>query len=530
MAKDEIEFDLLVVGYGIAGVAAAIEAVDRGGRVLVLDRGHGGGAAGLSGGVVYAGGGTRHQRAAGEEDTPENMFAYLRQETDGVVSDETLRRFCDSSVEMIDWLEENGAKFDSTLCPYKTSYPTDAHYLYYSGNEKAWPYKEHATPAARGHRMVAKGLASGHDLHAALRETARRKGVEFRPLSRVEELIVEDGTVRGVRYRRLSPDDPAFAKHKRFAFTGAKLSNWMPALGYKVAERNDKIWSAAAKPAESRARAVLLSAGGFVYNPEMKAEYAGGFIDIQPLGTEGDDGTGIKLGVGAGGMTDHMERMTAWRFMSPPSAFLKGVTVGPSGARIANEDLYGATHSQAMIEGHEAKGWLILDSRIWKEARAQVRSQSLGFQVLLALYLFTSGHKKAGSIAALAKKIDLPPEAVAATIEAYNAGIASGAGDPAHKAPDMCAPIEEGPFYAIDISIKNSPNYPAPGLTLGGLRVDEATGKVLKEGGGTVPGLYAAGRNAIGIASNGYISGISLADGVFSGRRAAADVVGGSSS
>ena len=139
MAKDEIEFDLLVVGYGIAGVAAAIEAVDRGGRVLVLDRGHGGGAAGLSGGVVYAGGGTRHQRAAGEEDTPENMFAYLRQETDGVVSDETLRRFCDSSVEMIDWLEENGAKFDSTLCPYKTSYPTDAHYLYYSGNEKAWP-------------------------------------------------------------------------------------------------------------------------------------------------------------------------------------------------------------------------------------------------------------------------------------------------------------------------------------------------------------------------------------------------------
>jgi len=57
--------DVLIIGYGIAGVSAAIEAADRGARVLVLDRGHGGGASALSGRIVYADGGTRYQQAAG---------------------------------------------------------------------------------------------------------------------------------------------------------------------------------------------------------------------------------------------------------------------------------------------------------------------------------------------------------------------------------------------------------------------------------------------------------------------------------
>jgi 3-oxo-5alpha-steroid 4-dehydrogenase len=106
------------------------------------------------------------------------------------------------------------------------------------------------------------------------------------------------------------------------------------------------------------------------------------------------------------------------------------------------------------------------------------------------------------------------------TVNAYNRGIKSGDGDPAHKIEDYCSPIEDGPFFAIDISIKNAAAYPAPGLTLGGLRVNEETGELLNDKGESISGVYAAGRNAVGICSNSYISGLSLADCVFSGRRA----------
>src|SRR5437899_1408941 len=122
---DELTADVVVVGFGAAGACATIEAARAGAEVVVLDRFAGGGATALSGGVVYAGGGTSVQRAAGITDTPEAMFEYLRREVDGVVSDETLRRFCDQSPDMIDWLAELGVPFRASLCPYKTSYPSN---------------------------------------------------------------------------------------------------------------------------------------------------------------------------------------------------------------------------------------------------------------------------------------------------------------------------------------------------------------------------------------------------------------------
>lgn len=84
----------------------------------------------------------------------------------------------------------------------------------------------------------------------------------------------------------------------------------------------------------------------------------------------------------------------------------------------------------------------------------------------------------------------------------------------------MCTPITHGPCYGIDISIRPTGPYLSPGLTLGGLQVEEHSGLVRTEGGQTIASLNAAGRNAVGICSTSYISGLSLADCVFSGRRA----------
>ena len=333
-------FDLIVVGLGAAGVAAAIEAADCGARVLALDLAYGGGATALSGGIVYAGGGTHIQTAAGADDDPDNMFNYLRQEVRGAVSDATLRRFCETSPDLITWLEEQGATFRPTLAPYKTSYPTDRHYLYYSGNEKAHPYRDHATPAPRGHRQVAKGLDSGKVLFARLKASALRKGVVFRPLTKVDELIIEDGAVVGVRFRSVAVERVK-GTHPRRMLVASKLGNWAPRIGAALAARLDREWTDAAQPGEARAASVILTGGGFVRNEDWMRKWAGPYRDISPLGTAADDGGAISLGLSAGGVIDHMDRMTAWRFITPTSAMTEGIIVDASGARIINEDLYG---------------------------------------------------------------------------------------------------------------------------------------------------------------------------------------------
>ena len=115
--------DLVVVGFGGAGVATALQSLDNGLSVIALDKFAGGGATTINGAVVYAGGGTSVQKEADIADTADNMFNYLKQEAEDIVSDETLRDFCDTSPEMIDWLQDKGVKFGSTVWHKKTSYP-----------------------------------------------------------------------------------------------------------------------------------------------------------------------------------------------------------------------------------------------------------------------------------------------------------------------------------------------------------------------------------------------------------------------
>jgi 3-oxo-5alpha-steroid 4-dehydrogenase len=514
------EYDVVVVGFGAAGACAAIAAAENGAKVLVVDRALGGGASALSGGVVYAGGGTPYQREAGCPDDPGNMFDYLRQEVQGVVDDETLRAFCEGSVERLAWLEKHGARFNSSLCEYKTSYPTDRHYLYYSGNEKAYPYNQHATPAPRGHRQVAKGMSSGRVLWESLRDSALGLGVTVMPATRVDDLLIENGRVQGIRCRTMGIDNQEAERYRRLAYLGAKLTNWVPEVGKLFNRLAEREWAAAATALTVRSPAVILAAGGFVFNRDMTRKHSPAYELVSPLGTEGDDGKGIALGVSAGGTTAQMDRITAWRFLSPPAAMLEGIAVGVNGKRIANEDLYGATHAEVMVTQHGGKGYLIADSAIWRRARAQVRTQTLLFQRAQLASVFTTGHRKANSLTELADKLGISASGLAASVAEYNDGIGSGTGDPAHKAAQMCAPIEQGPFYGIDISLRQSLAYFVPGLTLGGLRVAGASGLVLDGEDEPIAGLYAAGRTAVGICSRSYVSGLALADCVFSGRRA----------
>jgi 3-oxo-5alpha-steroid 4-dehydrogenase len=174
-----------------------------------------------------------------------------------------------------------------------------------------------------------------------------------------------------------------------------------------------------------------------------------------------------------------------------------------------------------MVEENHGVATLIIDENLKKLAHEQSKPGKLQwFQRGVALMNLYFNCKKAKDVDALAEMLDVPRDALQKTLEDYNAAAQGKRSDRFHKAGDSMHPFREGPYYAIDCSL-GSKRHLCAVMTLGGLAVDEKTGQVLSENGGVVPGLYAAGRNAVGVCSRQYVSGLSIADCIYSGLRAA---------
>jgi len=519
--------DVVVVGFGAAGACAAIEAADAGADVVVLDRFEGGGATALSGGVVYAGGGTSVQREAGVEDTPEAMLAYLEREAGDAARPETLRAFCEGSPAMVEWLRQQGVAFEGSLAPYKTSYPGNDHYLYYSGSEIAGAFRDVAPPAPRGHRARAPG-ASGKHLFASLAAAARSRGVRVLAQTRVEQLVEDDGAVVGVDCVTLAGAPPRVrAAHRAAGRLAAKPGLYQPAVRSRCVAVCDRLVRVYGRRVRVTARrGVVLAAGGFVSDRALVHAHAPAYRGGLPLGTAGDDGTGLRLGLQMGAATDKLDRVSAWRFLTPPSAMLRALLVDRHGRRVIDETRYGAAVGQALIEHHDGRGWLLLDAPLLAQARREIRAQGLWFQRMQTAYLLGPGRVSGATLDEVAGRAGVDADGLRATVEAHEQALATGAPDPAGKPDEYTRSIGTPPYSLVDISVRRQPAYPCPMLTLGGLVVDQRTGQVRRPDENPVPGLFAAGRTAVGICSNSYVSGLSLADCVFSGRRAGAGAAG----
>ena len=532
--------DVVVIGLGGAGVATALQSIENGLSVIAIDRFEGGGATKASGGVIYAGGGTSTQKEASVQDTPENMFNYLKLETDGIVSDKTLRDFCEKSAPTIEWLKGHNVDLRGTLWPDKTSYPAPQYFLYHSDNSLVPSYKKHATPAARGHRgyvpikQGAKATNLGGSIFDPLKASAEAKGLKVLPYTEVRQLVTDSkGNVIGVKALQFD-DNETLGTYKTLRAKANKLFAMFPPIipGSKFFFKKAMGHLEKAKAlADSRSeifihadRGVVLSAGGFVFNSKMMTHYAPKYTAGYPLGTDGDNGAGIRLGQSVGGIAENMDRITAWRFINPPLSFARGMIVNENGKRFINEMVYGATLGVEMTENHNGRGWMILDKALVKQALDDVKGdKALAFQRALAKLNSYFGAKKAKSAKALAALIGVDATNLEAQLADYNKMARGEINDPFEKTQDDIAQLDDSSLVAIDISL-TAKLFPCPTLTLGGLKVDEATGSVLGKNGKPVSGLYAAGRNAIGVASWNYVSGLSIADCVYSGRRAAESI------
>ncbi|MCU0848764.1 MAG: FAD-binding protein [Spirochaetes bacterium] len=519
------EYDVVVAGFGAAGACAAIQAADEGAGVLVIDRFSGGGATAMSGGVIYAGSGTRAQKSAGFRDGVELMHGYLRRETGGAVTPKELKHFCKTSRENIMWLEQNGLSFPDKFYKQKTTQPPAGYGLYYSGNEMQYSGKN---AVARGHVPSGGGMMTGPVLYEALKKAAAERGVDVRTHCMLEMITTDgSGAATGIIAREIR--NPLLKKIHGLlywlGFAGSAGTGMIRAFE-KIAGRRVTILAKGG---------VVIASGGFIFNGSMMKRFAPKFRGTMRLGTPGDDGAGIAAGMKAGASVDSMDSCAASRFYCPPQAFASGILVNSDGKRVCDESLYGATLSSAIAVQPGGRAYLVVDSRIMETAREQMKAEerirdhplreifsgelnALIFRRAMAFVNMKLNRKMAGSIEELEKKCGMPAGGLSSTVSSYNSSSASGK-DGFGKRRDFLAQISRPPFYAIDCRISNR-IFPAPCITLGGLKTDRLTGAVLGRGGSPIKGLYAAGRSAAGICASSYVSGLSLADCIYSGRNA----------
>ncbi len=461
----DLEADVVIAGYGVAGAAAAVEAARSGADVLVLERtGSWGGAAAMAGGFIYLGGGTPLQKACGFADSVDNMAAFLNVAMGPGADENRIADYCAGSVDHFNWLVDCGVPFKAEFFAEPGWEPLGDQGLMYSGGENSHPFNTVATPAPRGHvpQMSNKkqGQASaGYMLMKPLVQAATAAGARVVYDVRVQRLVVAaDGRVVGTCARRYGDD---------------------------VTVR----------------RGMVLATGSFAYNDAMVAQYAPRIAGRPAASIEQHDGQSIRMAQALGADLAHMDATEVAIFIDPQQ-LVRGILVNGRGQRYVAEDTYPGRVGQLTLYHQDNIAYLVLDEAAQNEAMA-----SLSPRLMLRPPTWVCE-----TVAELEGEMGLAPGCLQATVAAYNDGAARGEDPLLHKKAEWLRPIGS-PVGAIDLRESTG------GFTLGGLRTT-LDAEVLHVSGQPIPGLYAAGRCTAGLAAWGYASGISLGDGSFYGRRA----------
>ncbi|WP_425302954.1 3-oxosteroid 1-dehydrogenase [Nocardia otitidiscaviarum] len=522
--SSEHSYDVVVVGSGAAGMTAALTAAHHGLRAVLIEKAaHYGGSTARSGGGVWIPG-NKALKAAGRPDDREEARTYLHSIIGDVVPADRIDTYIDRGAEAFDFVldhtplkmkwvpgysdyypEAPGGRGEGRSCEPK---PFNAKILGEERFKLEPPYakaplnvvvmqadfvrlnliRRHPKGIMRAMRVGARTylakwtgkhiLGMGQAIIAAMRKGLMDANVPVLLETPMTKLIVENGRVVGVEALRDG------------------------------------------KPVVFRARyGVVLGSGGFEHNAEMRTKY-----QRQPIGTEwttgaaANTGDGIIAGMEAGGAVDFME--DAWW---GPTIFKGGkpwfalaernlpgtIMVNADGKRFGNESapyveavhtMYGGEYGQGDGPGENIPAWLVFDQRY---RNRYIFAGLQPGQRIPSRWMENDDIVKADTLAELAARIGVPAANLTATVERFNSFADTGVdedfgrgkshydryyGDPTVKPNPCLAALVQGPFYAAKM-------VPGDLGTKGGLVADTA-GRVLREDGTVIEGLYASGNTA----------------------------------
>ncbi len=544
--------DLVIVGSGGGGMVAALAAADAGASALVLEKlDRVGGSTAMSGGIVWVPN-NPVMRADGVPDCYEDAMAHF----EAVVGDvgpassfERRHAFLTAGPEMVSFLQERGVRF--VHCPGYSDYyssvkgghengrgiepiPFDGRVLgewleklqpglakslglavmtnearflsHYNRSARAFAVSAHVVLRTYTARLRGQALlTNGASLIAQMLHIAIGRGVTVWTEAPLEDLIVEDGRVVGVRTVR------------------------------------------AGTPVIIRARrGVLLAAGGFAHNPEMRQEHGGD----QPnrarwsIANPGDTGEAIRTAMRLGAKTDFMDE--AWWLPSPRTGRFgqstldqarqrpRTIYVDADGQRFVNESNSYMEVGKAMYARDKSSRavpcWLIFDDR-YRKRYAHQRSRPGRFPRTL---LESGMLKQAWTLDDLARMCGIDQAGLADTVDRFNRNAELGLdpdygrgesaynralGDPNPRVHPCLGPIDEPPYYAVQV-------VPGDIGTCGGLLTDDHA-RVVDQDGRPMEGLYATGNGTATVMGRHYLGpGASIANTMVFGYVAARHATG----
>ena len=458
--------DVVVVGAGGAGLAAALTAAQNGADVVVLEKmAMVGGASSMAGGGTNATG-SQWQQSYGIEDSPEAYFMDIMENGHFFSDARTLWLYANTQGAAFDWLVAE----DGAALPYVNTQPS--------------PSAEHSY----GRTFSPEGGGAG--VVSALQQKVTDLGVEILLETPAQELMVTDGTVTGVKALAADGTPYEITANSVILATGGYGANTD-----MLPETVTSLPYAGAVSATGDGLNMATAIGADAINLDK--------VNIQPHSIILPDGRGQHTFQGCLAMYNKTG----------------SILVSDQGVRFVNEQ-GSANDIKAGMEQNE-HSYLIMDAASF-ETYAQTCIASHNFtQEQLDQWLEANGTSNpvfahADNLEDLAAIVGIPSGALTETVERYNGFVS--AGEDTDFGRKVSTAMGDGPYYAVEMNLR----YYA---TLGGLHINDNM-QVLDTDGQPIQGLYAAGEVVGGVVGDIYAPGSLFGWAMTSGHNAGLAVTG----
>ncbi|ORB75393.1 FAD-binding protein [Mycobacterium scrofulaceum] len=532
--------DVLVVGSGGGGMTAALTARAAGLDALVVEKSSFfGGSTALSGGGIWVPGAPA-QRREGYAPSPERVVEYLRQITDGLVSEARIRQYVESAPKMLEFLERLSGWCEFVWKPGYADY-----------------YPELPGGSGLGSTINVPPIdlrELGPDEHGLLQPLALApRGIwlgprELRAFYRIRQSWAGKGVLlkliaRMVRARlfgeRMAAIGQSLAARLRLAMTECGVPLWLdsPMTGL-LTDAEGSVTGVSVERDGTTQRigarlGVVLASGGFDHDLAWRKELLPEVDQDWSFGNPAAMGDGIRAAQKLGAATELLDE--AWwfpaiqwpdgrmQFMLNERMMPAQFIVNGDGKRFINEAAPYMDFGHAMIEGQKSgvthiPCWLLTDHRSWTRyvvgghlpiPKIPGAPVPTGRKVPAA-WLESGVVKAAMTWEEMASRIGVPAENLVETARRFNELARAGHdddfnrgdsvydnyyGDPTLPNPNLY-PLGDPPYYAFRIVLGDLG-------TSGGLRTDEYA-RVLRADDTVVPGLYAVGNTSAPVMGRSY--------------------------